>query len=150
MTRRDPKRLAHMTALRHAGMSYQAIGTLYDVTRQATHQYLTGQRSNRQRHSNEQQREYHRTYMRERYRASLSHPPHPYHRRTTTTTGNHMPQPRKTPSHPLVVRIPRDLYDELRIVMLDPTTGHVRLGSWTRLMTGLLRDWLDTQKVPHP
>lgn len=59
-----------------------------------------------------------------------------------------MPYPRNPePTHPLVVRIPRSLYDEVRLEMIDPATGHARYGSWNRMMSELLREWLQTRRT---
>jgi hypothetical protein len=62
------------------------------------------------------------------------------------------PMPYTTPRklHPLSVKIPRALFDEVRILALDPSTGQARYGFWSRTITMLIRRWLDEQRSPHP
>jgi hypothetical protein len=58
-----------------------------------------------------------------------------------------MTRPRLDPTHPLVVRIPRSLFDEVRLQLIDPRYGIVQQGAWPHLMCQLLRDWLAQQRI---
>lgn len=58
-----------------------------------------------------------------------------------------MPANRRSEMVPTTIRLPRDLYDELRILMCDPRTGAIRYATWGRLFESLARDYLDRQKI---
>ncbi len=43
-------------------------------------------------------------------------------------------------------RIPADVMREIRILLLDPTTGQIGYGRLANLVTGLLTGWLEERK----
>ncbi len=44
-------------------------------------------------------------------------------------------------------RLPASLVREVKILLLDPTTGQVRYGSLSDLLTKLLRDWVNEMRL---
>lgn len=44
------------------------------------------------------------------------------------------------------VRVPRSLMREVRILLLDPTTGNIKYGAMVNLITGLLTEWLESKR----
>jgi hypothetical protein len=52
--------------------------------------------------------------------------------------------------HPLTVKIPRQLFDQVRVLIVDPTTGRARIGSWQQLLVALLTRWITEQRSRPP
>ena len=44
------------------------------------------------------------------------------------------------------VRIPADIMRDIRILLLDPSTGQIGYGRLRNLITGLLANWLEEKK----
>jgi hypothetical protein len=46
-----------------------------------------------------------------------------------------------------VVWLDAELAAQVRLLLLDPMTGKMRWGGWRGLITRLLRDWIEKQKL---
>lgn len=44
-------------------------------------------------------------------------------------------------------RLPRDLHQELTLLALDPRTGRIPYGGWSRLIEAMARQWVESRKV---
>jgi hypothetical protein len=44
-------------------------------------------------------------------------------------------------------RLPRDLHAELTLLALNPRTGRIPYGGWSRLIEDMARTWLESKKV---
>ena len=42
--------------------------------------------------------------------------------------------------------IPKSVMREVRILLLDPTTGRIKYGELSNLVTGLLTEWLESKR----
>jgi hypothetical protein len=48
---------------------------------------------------------------------------------------------------PTTIRLPADLYHELRVLMCNPRTGAIRYATWGALFETLAREHLDRLKI---
>ena len=46
----------------------------------------------------------------------------------------------------IFLRIPAPVYREVRVLLLDPNTGRPTYGALTNLVSGLLREWVESQR----
>ncbi len=44
------------------------------------------------------------------------------------------------------VYIPESITNEIEVLLCDPISGEVRYGSWSDLVTKLLKEWLEKQR----
>jgi hypothetical protein len=45
------------------------------------------------------------------------------------------------------IAVPRETYAQVRLLLLDPVTKKVKWGAMSQLVTRLLQDWVDKQRV---
>ena len=55
-------------------------------------------------------------------------------------------KPPRDPVELISVRIPGGIMRDIRILLLDPTTGQIGYGRLRNLITGLLANWLEEKK----
>lgn len=59
-----------------------------------------------------------------------------------------MPYPRRAePTVQMVIRIPETLHAELHSLLVNPVTGRIKFGTWTRTIEAIIRDYVDSQKL---
>lgn len=46
------------------------------------------------------------------------------------------------------IYIPESITNEIEVLLCDPISGDVRYGTWSDLVTKLLKEWLETQRKP--
>lgn len=55
----------------------------------------------------------------------------------------------ETPRIRQSIFVSTDIYAEIKLLLEDPLRGKVRYGSWTELVDGLLREWVNQQRHAH-
>lgn len=55
--------------------------------------------------------------------------------------------PRREPTCPTTIRISQSVYYEARALLADPRTGRIKMDTLGPLITRLLREWVDQQKI---
>lgn len=59
-----------------------------------------------------------------------------------------MPYPRRPePTVQMVIRIPETLHAELHSMLVDPRTGRIKFGTWTRTIEAIIRQYVESQKL---
>ena len=55
-------------------------------------------------------------------------------------------KPNREPTLSIHIKVPSSLFREVKLLLLNPTSGRVRHGEMSKLATSLLRTWVDKQR----
>ena len=59
------------------------------------------------------------------------------------------PRVKTEPNASIHVKVPSSLFREVKLLLLDPRYGRVKYGEMSKLVTSLLKGWVDNQRKDH-